>query len=182
MHCPSSQPQVAVSKGGDLLVLQGSAHPALFVPHSQVTTLLDHPEHVTAIMIIDVGVAAIRTVLAAGATFDALISYGEADRIRSVTLRFVLPNGLIVGYTNDDALAGDSDRLRRLGIDLVVTDSAIDWQRQHTQLVGQVIAAVSAEPVQVIGFSSAAHRQLVPLIRAALLTGNQPSATEHHHG
>jgi len=133
-------------------------------------------------MIIDVGVAAIRTVLAAGATFDALISYGEADRIRSVTLRFVLPNGLIVGYTTDDALAGDSAKLRQLGVDLVVTDSAIDWQRQHTQLVGQVIAAVSTEPVQVVGLSSAAHQNLVPVIRAALRTGNQSSISRPHHG
>lgn len=181
MYCSTSQPQVAASKGGDLLILQGPAQPALFVPHAQVTSLLENPESVTAIMIVDVGVAAVRTVLAAGANFDATVIYDEMHRIRSVTLRFSLPNGLVVGYTTDDALAADSDKLRQLGIDLVVTDTAIDWQRRHTKLVGQVIAAVSAEPVQVVGISTAAHRQLVPLIRAAVQSANQTSIAQSCH-
>ena len=181
MYSPNTKPRVAVSKSGDILIIQGPAQPALFVPHSKVATLLDHPENVTAIMIVDVGVAAIRTVLAAGAVFDAIVSYSEADRVHSVTLRFYLGNGLVVGYTTDDALAGDSDKLNQLGIDLVVTDSAIDWKRQHTQFVGQVIASVSTEPAQVVGLSTAAHQQLVPLIRAALQVAGPSSLTQSRH-
>lgn len=176
MYSPIAKPSVAVSTNGDLLIIQGPAQPALFVSHAQVATLLEHPDRATATMIVDVGVAAIRTVLATGATFDAIVDREESGCIRSVTLRFSLPNGLTVGYTNDDGLATDSDRLRGLGIDLVVTDSAIDWQRQHTQFVGQVISAVSTTPTQVVGFSPVAHRELAPIICEALQRAN-PAAT-----
>lgn len=181
MCSPIPKPSVAVSKSGDLLIIQGPAQPALFVSRAQVSTLLENPDRATAIMIVDVGVAAIRTVLATGATFDAVVNREESGSIRSITLRFALPNGLTVGYTNDDDLASDSDRLHRLGIDLVVTDSAIDWQRQHTQFVGQVISAVSTTPSQVIGFSSAAHRELAPIIREVLQRTDSAAISPQSH-
>ena len=168
MHCPSSQPQVAVSKGGDLLVLQGSAHPALFIPRQFAESFLADPSASPAVLIVDVGLAAIRVVLSAEARFDADTRISETGQIQSVTLRFRMPNNLVVGFTTDEVLASDSARIQALGIDLIVTNEAIDWQRKHTAFVGQVIGSVATVPPQ-LGRGIPAHSgELKRHISAAL--------------
>lgn len=168
MYCPTQNTQVAVSIGGDLLIIQGPVQPALFIPRRFVESFLDDPSTSPAVLIVDVGLATIRAVLAAEAAFDADTRISETGQIQSVTLRFRMPNNLVVGFTTDEVLASDSSRIQALGIDLIVTNEAIDWQRQHTAFVGQVIGSVATVPPQMGGIISAQSRDLKTHISAAL--------------
>lgn len=155
MSSPISKPiQIAVSKDGDLLVIQGSAKPALFVPRPLAESFQRDFSPTNAVLILDVGLAAVRTALAANASFVAHTQYSADGSIEAATLRFRFPNGLVLGYTTDETLASDTSRLRDLGIDLVVTNDTIDWQRRHSLLIGQVISAVAPVPPQVVEFTS----------------------------
>lgn len=168
MYSPTIKPQVAVSKSGDLLIVQGPAQPALFIPHRFVESFIDDPATSPAVLIIDVGLAAIRAVLAAEVTFDADTRISEAGQIQSATLRFRMPNNLVIGFTTDEVLAADSARIEALGIDLIVTNEAIDWQRQHTAFIGQVIGSVATVPPQLAGTILAHSKELQIQISGAL--------------
>ena len=168
MYSSISHPQVAISTDGDLLIIQGPAQPALFIPRRFAESFLADPSASPAVLIVDVGLAAIRVVLSAEARFDADTRISETGQIQSVTLRFRMPNNLVVGFTTDEVLASDSARIQALGIDLIVTNEAIDWQRKHTAFVGQVIGSVATVPPQ-LGRGIPAHSgELKRHISAAL--------------
>jgi len=168
MYCPTQKTQVAVSIDGDLLIIQGPVQPALFIPRRFVESFLDDPSTSPAVLIVDVGLAAIRAVLAAEATFDADTRISETGQIQSVTLRFRMQKNLVVGFTTDEALAADSARIQVLGIDLIVTNEAIDWQRQHTAFVGQVIGSGATVPPQLTRAVPAHSKELQTQVSQAL--------------
>ena len=177
MYSSVFQTQVAISTDGDLLIIQGPTQPALFVPRQFVEAFLTDPATSPAVLIVDVGLAAIRAVVAAKATFDAATHLSDAGLIQSVTLRFRLPNGLVVGFTTDEVLASDPARITALGIDLIVTNEAIDWQRQHTAFIGHVIGSVATVPPQLHGAIPAHNDEFKNHISSALQKAGFPTAT-----
>ena len=168
MNKQPSQTHVAVSKDGDILIIQGSGIPILFVPRTHVSALLETPETASAIIITDVGAAAIETMLAGNAVFEATTQENASSEIKSVILRFRLPNGLVVAYATDDALPSCRASLRALGIDIAVTDTALNWAREHAQLVGDVIARMPTVPPQITGLAQFEPHRLAEIVRAVM--------------
>jgi hypothetical protein len=162
-----SKTHVAISKEGDVLI-QGPGCPVLFFARSQVPALLSTPETATALVIVDVGAAAVETVLAAGADFEATIVENESSVISSAVLKFRLPNGLVVGYITDEAIANSRERLAQLGVDLAVTDNSVNWERQQATLIGEIISSVPKVPPQVAGLHRFNAQRLAQLVRDAL--------------
>lgn len=163
-----SKTHVAVSKEGDVLILEpGSNSPVLFLAQNQVPALLSAPETASALVIVDVGAAAIATVLAAGAAFEATIVETESSAIASAVLKFRLPNGLVVAYVSDEAVANSHERLKALGVDLAVTDGSVNWDRQQAKLIGEIISSVPKMPAQIAGLYQLNAQHLAQLVREA---------------
>ncbi len=167
MSIDNYKPRVAVTNDGDVLI-QGSGIPVLFIPRTHVPDLLAASEKTVAVIITDVGAAAIETVLAANATVKATTIMNATGAIESVTLKFLLPNGLVVAYTTDDNLASDRERIKALGIDLIVTDTTVDWSRHHAPFLGSVIAKIPTVPPQIAGFHQLGQQYLSEFVRDAL--------------
>jgi hypothetical protein len=166
-----SKTRVAVSKEGDVLILEpGSNSPVLFFAQSQVPALLFTPETASALVIIDVGAAAIATVLAAGAAFEAKIVETESSAIASAVLKFRLPNGLVVAYVSDEAVANSCEQLKELGVDLAVTGNSVNWDRQQAKLIGEIISSIPKMPAQVAGLHQLNAQHLAQLVREAFAT------------
>ncbi len=172
MSTDTSKPRVAVSNDGDVLIIQGPGIPVLFIPRAHVAALLTSPAAAVALIVTDIGAAAIETVLAANATFEASTIIATSGAIESVTLKFLLPNGLLVAYTTDEDLASDRERTKALGLAFVVTNTSVDWDRKHARLLGSLIAKVPTMPPQITGFHQLAHQYLSQLVREALSSRN----------
>jgi hypothetical protein len=182
MNKPQTVKYVAISNDGDVLIIQEPGCPVLFFARSQVPALLSIPETANALVVVDVGAAAIETVIAAKATFEATTVENESSVIVSAVLRFRLPNGLLVAYVTDEALANNCERLKALGIDLAVTDVSVNWDRTQAPLIGNIISCLPQVPPQVVGLHQFNGQHLAQLVRDALaqrekqsLNINQPS-------
>ena len=160
-------PRAVVSTNGDVLIVPGSAGPILFIPRTHVGDLLEGRPRAAAVLIDNIGAAAVATFLAAGAMFDAAATHAGSGEIESVTIRFTLPNGLVCVWTTDDALADDRARLKSLGIQLAVTNSSVNWERKHAGLIGEVISAVAPVPPQFASLQQFNPEQLTKLVRRA---------------
>lgn len=178
MDSPASQPRAVVSNDGDVLIIPGSASPILFIPRSHVRDLLEARPQSAAILIDDVGAAAVATFLAAGATFDAATNHTASDEIESVTIRFTLPNGLVCIWTSDEAVADNRSRLKSLGIDLAVTNTAINWERKHAGLIGEMISAVPQALPQLVSLRHFDPATLAKLVRDAETSGTEEASNE----
>jgi hypothetical protein len=148
MDKSQSEERVVITDDKDALVLRGSNDPILFIAATHVASLAS-PERVPALFITDVGAAAIRSVIAADATIKSSVKLTPDGAIAAATLLCMLPNGLVVAYTTDEALAADRHTIKSLGIDLLVTDSSVDWPRRHTALVSAIVGNTAAVPPQV---------------------------------
>jgi hypothetical protein len=163
-----TKPHVALSKDGDVLIIQGPGIPVLFISRAYVPALLKAPESATAILISDFGAAAIETMLAGNASFEATTVESSPGVIQSAILQFKLQNGLVVAYTTDDILASSRGALNALGIDFAVTDTAIEWDRKYAQLVGEVICHLPTIPPQIAGLHQFDPHCLANLVRDAI--------------
>lgn len=168
MISPYSQPRVAVSNDGDILIIQGSPNPIIFFPRTHVADLLEGLARATAVIICDVGAAAIETFLAAEASFQATTRISATAEVESVTIQLTLPNGLVCAWTSDDALAANETRLKALGIDLAVTDTVVNWHGQHAELIGEVTSNVPSVPPQFVCLQQIQSNRLAELVRDAI--------------
>jgi hypothetical protein len=162
-----SIPHVSVSKTGDVLI-QGTGNRVLFFPQAQVAKLLESPELATAILITDVGAAAIATLLAGNASFDVMTLTTAQSTIESVVLRFVLPNGLTVAYTTDEDVFNHRTELQAQGVDLIVTANEVDWNRRHAPFLGEVISNMSPTLPQIAMLQYFDPKYLAELVSEAL--------------
>ena len=120
---PPSKPTIAVSKDGDIIIIQAPEYPALFFARSQVDLLLKAPASASALAIKGISAAAVAAIVEASASFEVCAVSPARTATRSVTLRFQTSNGLIVVYTTDADLAADRARIASLGADIVATDT-----------------------------------------------------------
>ncbi len=179
MDSSVSNPRAVISSNNDVLIIPGfAASPILFVPRNHVPDLLEARPHSAAVLIDDVGAAAVATFLAAGATFDAATNYATSGEIDSATIRFSLPNGLVCIWTSDETLAENRSRLKSLGIDLAVTNSSVTWERRHARLIGEMISNVSSVPPQYISLLHLDPELLAQLVREAHTSNDEGSTNE----
>ena len=130
--------------------------------------LQSKPESANALVITDVGAAAIETMVAAQATFEATTLENDSLIILSAVLKFRLPNGLVVAYVTDDKLAENRTARQLLGIDLAVTDYSLTWNRTHVEFIGSVVANMAKHPIQLGTLGSYAPAHISELVRQAL--------------
>ena len=167
MKTKQTETRIVVSDDRDVII-QGSAQTVLFLASAQTAAFMQQPATTPIMLITDLGAAAIQTMLAAEAKFSAQTIDSVPTGIPSFVLRFRLPNGLVVAYTTDEVLAADPSRLTKLGVDLTVTDAAIDWRRQHAPLIAGVIANIPPTAPQLIQLEHFDAHRLAALVRDAL--------------
>ncbi len=93
-------------------------------------------------------------------------------------IRFALPNDVVCVWTSDDVFAADRPRLRSLSIDLAVTNSAINWERRHASLIGEMISDVPSVPPQFVSLQHLDPEQLARLVREAGSNNDKVSTNE----
>lgn len=162
-----SNPHVAFSTEGDVLIVQGPGSPVLFFPRSQVPVLQSKPESANALVVSDVGSAAIAAMLSARAKFNASVAETGAV-ITDAVFTFTLHNRMVGVYSTDPNYAETQEQRQRLGIDVLVTDTSLKWDRENVEIVGAVVSHFPQVPTQLFTLGCYAPAYLAEVVRQAM--------------